>query len=62
MFSSVGCWEIPQARTAARAELGPLGVNSAVLSVGRPLPVYFDQRTLPHRSGWSVWCQKQTPL
>jgi hypothetical protein len=27
MFSSVGCWEIPQARTAARAELGPLGVK-----------------------------------
>src|SRR5260370_33811611 len=25
MFSSVSCWEIPQARTAARAELGPLG-------------------------------------
>jgi len=27
MFSSVSCWEIPQARTAARAELGPLGAN-----------------------------------
>jgi hypothetical protein len=27
VFSSVSCWEIPQARTAARAELGPLGVK-----------------------------------
>jgi hypothetical protein len=27
MFSSVSCWEIPQARTAARAELSPLGVK-----------------------------------
>jgi len=39
MFSSVSCWEIPQARTAARAELGPLGIilDRIGRSASRPL-------------------------
>ena len=41
------------------ASLCPFWVKSAVLTFNQPLPVYPDQRTLPDRSGWSVWCQKR---
>jgi hypothetical protein len=34
------CWEIPQARTAARVKL-PLGVNRIILVGGRLLPVFL---------------------
>jgi hypothetical protein len=34
--------------------------NRVVLAVGRPLPVYPDQRTSSDRSSWSGWCQQQT--
>jgi hypothetical protein len=51
MFSSVGCWEIPQARTAARAELGPLmGSKAPFLALDRSPPVFPDQRAFREKS------------
>src|SRR5450432_2518317 len=32
-------------------------VNRVTLSVGRPLPVYLDERTSSGYSGMSGWCQ-----
>jgi hypothetical protein len=58
MFSSVSCWEIPQARTAARAELGPRGVNRVVVTLGRPLPIYPDKQTFLVAVGMSQTCHK----
>jgi hypothetical protein len=35
-------------------------VNRVTLTVGRPLPVYLDQRTSSDRPGMSGWCQNRT--
>jgi hypothetical protein len=45
MFASVSCWEIPQARTAALAELGPLGVIRYRNAMSAPPK--FDFRSSP---------------
>ena len=34
-----------------------LWVNRVTLAVGRPLPVYPDERTSSDRPGMSGWCQ-----
>jgi len=39
------------------ADIRPLWVISAVLTVRRPLPVYPDKRTSSDRSSWSGSCQ-----
>jgi hypothetical protein len=41
--------------------LCPSWVNRVTLTVGRPLPVYPDQRTSSDRPGVSGWCQEETP-
>jgi hypothetical protein len=39
---------------------GPLQVNRVTLTVGRPRPVYPDQRTSSGRPGMSGWCQSRS--